>query len=168
MRYTFLLVTIFLSHILTAQDWTDKTRVLPDELCKVPVALYIIHGPNPNYPEAADKNDRKGFKYVWRHSTSVMAPDKDLTVIQAGSFIWYSEEGWKKNVDYDRKLFAKRFKCPKGKIEAGKTYTFEKNYRWGNDLYGGDALWYVLAEDEEGNLYKGIGLLETESELIKN
>jgi len=165
MRSILIIILLTLGGQLASQDWTDKTRVLPDELRKVPVAMYIIHGPNPNYPEIAGKDDRKGFKYVWRHSTTVYSPDKDLEVIQAGSFIWFNEEGWKKNVDYNRKKFAKQFNCPKGRIKAGQEYIFEKNYRWGNNLYGGDALWYVLAKDEDGNVYKGMGLLETEGEL---
>ncbi len=166
MKIIVLLIFTFVSASLIAQDWTDKTRALPDELRKVPVAMYIIHGPNPNYPELTTKDDRSGFKYVWRHSTSVYSPDKDLKVIKAGSFIWYNEEGWKRNVDYSRRDFAKVFNCPKGRIKAGETYTFEKNYRWGNNLYGGDALWFVIAEDKDGNIYKGMALLETESELL--
>ena len=164
MRSFLVIAIITLASQLSAQDWSDKTRVLPDELRKVPIALYIIHVPNPNYPELASQKDSKGFQYVWKHSTKVYSPDKDLQVIQAGSYIWYNEEGWKKNVDFNRNKFAKLFKCPKGKIKAGVHYTFEKNYRWGNNLYGGDAMWYVLAKDDEGNIYKGIGLLETEGE----
>ncbi|MEM9327788.1 MAG: hypothetical protein AAGA85_19115 [Bacteroidota bacterium] len=147
--------------------WTDKTRVLPDVLRKVPEALFIQHTPNPNYPEPSTPEDKTEYKYVWRHATSMRSPEKDLTVKFAGSYIWYNEEGWKKNVYYTRRDFAKKFQCPKGRMEKGVTYTFEKNYRWGNVPYGGDALWYVIAEDEEGNLYKGMSILETESEIQK-
>ena len=149
------------------ETWSNKSRVLPDKLRKVPVALYIQHGPNPNYPELNDTGTNTDSKYVWKHSTTVCSPIHDLTVVKAGSFIWYDETGWKENVDYSRKDFKNRFNAPKGQLEKGECYTFENNYRWGSQLYGGDALWYVLAEDNEGNLYKGIGLIETESELIK-
>lgn len=130
MRLTSIIFFLLLAFQLTGQDWSDRTRVLPDDLRKVSVAIYIIHGPNPNYPEIASKSDRKGFKYVWKHSTTIYSPHKNLEVIQAGSYIWYNEEGWKKNVDFDRKKFAKQFNCPKGRIKAGEQYTFEKNYRW--------------------------------------
>ncbi len=168
MRSLVILCFLSLSIQSIGQDWTDKTRVLPDDLRQVPVAIYVMHGPNPNYPELAVKEDRNGYKYVWRHSTTIFSPDKELEVIQAGSYIWYSEKGWMKNVDYNKRKFAKQFNCPKGILKPGVHYTFEKNYRWGNDLYGGDALWYVIAEDEEGRIYKGIGLLETESEVFNN
>lgn len=146
-------------------DWTDKTRVLPDILRKVPEEIFLKHSPNPNYPEETTAADKTTFKYIWRHTTSVTALDLELVVKSAGSYIWFSEEGWQKNVFYDRKKFAKQFNCPKGILKPGHTYTFETNYRWGNKLYGGDALWYVLAEDKEGRLYKGISILETEAEL---
>lgn len=149
------------------EAWTDRTRALPDELRQVPVGLYIMHNPNPNYPEPTIPEDHSDSKYVWKHQTSVISPDKDLQVIKAGSYIWYNTDGWKQNVQYTKKEFANRFQCAKGKLEKGKTYTFEKNYRYGNQLYGGDALWYVIAKDEAGNIYKGMALLETESELLQ-
>jgi hypothetical protein len=127
--------------------------------------MYIMHGPNPNYPELAKKDDRKGFKYVWRHSTTVYSPNMELEVIEAGSYIWFSENGWMKNVNYKKREFAKQFNCQRGLLRAGEHYSFQENYRWGNDLYGGDALWYVLAKDKDGTIYKGIGLLETEAEV---
>lgn len=149
------------------ESWSDKTRVLPDELRKVPVALYIMHSPNPNYPEHTKPEDKSKHLYVWKHQTSVISPDQDLEVIKAGSYIWYNAEGWKQNVQYNKKEFAKRFNCPKAQLIKGQTFTFEKNYRWGSNLYGGDALWYVIAKDNNGNIYKGMALLETEG-VMKN
>lgn len=162
-----LLLTVLVGSSVWAQDaWTDKTRALPDKLRKVPVALYIRHTPNPNYPEPNNTGDNKKSKYVWKHATSITSPEMELTVIEAGSFIWYDETGWKANVQYDLKDFQKRFKCKGGLLKAGKWYTFEENYRFGSQLYGGDALWFVLAKDAEGNIYKGMALLETEAEVI--
>lgn len=165
-RYFFIIFFLVSSYssTLAQEAWTDRSRILPDLLRKVPVALYIQHGPNPNYPELND-TDNKSWDYIWKHSTTVCSPVKKLTVIKAGSFIWYDESGWKENVQYDRKDFKKKFECKGGVLELGECYTFEKNYRWGSNLYGGDALWYVLAEDEAGNVYKGMAILETEGEL---
>ena len=163
----FAFILLLSSCQLSSQEaWPDKTRVLPELLRKVPVALYIQHDPNPNYPELNDTGRNTDMKFVWKHQTTVCAPQKDLTVIKAGSFIWYDTSGWKENVQYNKKDFKKKFECPKGKIEAGACYTFKENYRWGSNPYGGDALWYVLAEDKEGKLYKGIGLIETEAEVL--
>lgn len=169
MKSIFLIATLIFGVQSWSQEavWSNKSRVLPDALRKVPEAITIKHNPNPNYPEKTTEADKSDYQYVWRHATSITALEQDLTVKYAGSYIWYNEEGWKKNVFYDKKKFAKRFNCPKGVLKKGITYTFEKNYRWGNQTYGGDALWYVIAEDEEGNLYKGMSILETESEIIE-
>ena len=161
-----LVLLLGLAPVLIAQEaWTDKSRALPDKLRKVPELMYIRHTPNPNYPEPNNTGTNKKWDYVWKHSTTICSPEKELTVIEAGSFIWYDSTGWKANVFMEPKEFKKEFNCPDGILKAGECYTFEKNYRWGSQLYGGDALWFVLAKDEEGNIYKGMSLLETESEV---
>lgn len=147
------------------EAWTDKTRILPDKLRQVPVALYIQHSPNPNYPETNDTGRNKKMDYVWKHATTVCSPTLELEIVKAGSFIWYDETGWKENVQYNKKDFRKKFQCKSGLLKKGECYTFEKNYRWGSQQYGGDALWYVLAKDKDGKLYKGMAIIETESEL---
>ncbi|MEM9052646.1 MAG: hypothetical protein AAGC47_11380 [Bacteroidota bacterium] len=165
---TFLFFLLFGSAACMAQEaWTNKSRILPDKLRQVPTILTFSHSPNPNYPELADEPGIE-TKYVWKHSTSVCSPYQDLEVVEAGSFIWYDETGWKGNMQLNKREFIKRFNCPKGKLEKGQCYTYEKNYRYGDNLYGGDAMWYVIAKDAEGNLVKGFGILETEAELKKD
>ena len=169
MRTLFLILiqALFICSLSYSQKgWTDQTRVLPDTLRKLPVGITIYHSPNPNYPEL-NEDDRSKGNYVWKHSTYVRAENEDLEVIAAGSFIWYSAEGWFANIQYSKEEFAERFDCKNGILKKGKLYCFKKNYRYGNQLYGGDALWFVLAKDKNGTIYKGIGLLETESELLK-
>ena len=152
--------------IFGQEVWPDKSRILPEELREIPEAIFIMHSPNPNYPEPTTKKDKTKFQYIWKHSTSVISPEKDLEIVKAGSFIWYSEKGWFRNVNFDKRDFIKRFNCPKGLIQAGKKYTYKKNYRFGDQLYGGDALWYVIAKDSEGKLFKGLSIIETEATLL--
>ncbi len=162
-----LFLFILLSVTGYTQDvWTNKSRALPDDLRKVPVAIYLMHSPNPNFPELNTTGTHKEHKYVWKHATSVISPNEDLEVIKAGSFIWYSPEGWIRNTEYSRKQFADRFDCPKGVLKKGVEYRFKENYRWGSNLYGGDALWNIIAKDNDGNIFKGMALLETEAELL--
>ncbi|MDZ7897971.1 MAG: hypothetical protein U5N85_08080 [Arcicella sp.] len=155
----------FTFSLFAQKAWTDHTRILPDTLRKVPVGITIYHNPNPNYPVLNDSNGEFSGKYVWKHSTFVRSETEDLEVIGAGSFIWYSEQGWFTNVQYDKTEFTEKFNCKDGILRKGKTYIFKRNYRFGDDLYGGDALWFVLARDKNGKIYKGIGLIETEGEL---
>ncbi|RSK36217.1 hypothetical protein [Hymenobacter metallilatus] len=143
--------------------WTDHRRVLPDKLRQVPVGLTLWHTPNPNYPEP---NPAQPGAYLWKHSTLLRSEVGELTVVECGSFIWYDETGWKQNLTQTPAEFAELFQCPGGRLLTGRTYTFAKNYRYADNarqLYGGDALWYILARDAAGKLYKGMGLLETEA-----
>ncbi len=158
-------VLISTSALFAQKGWTNPTRMLPDTLRKVPVAITIYHNPNPNYPVLNDEKDEYEGKYVWKHSTFVRSEMEDLEVISVGSFIWYSAQGWFTNVQYNKTEFTDRFDCKDGILRKGKTYIFKKNYRFGDGLNGGDALWYVLAKDKNGKIYKGIGLIETEGEL---
>ena len=133
---------------------------------RIPVSIFITHSPNPVYPQLNAVSTGYG-KYLWKHSTSITAVNKSLQVIKAGSYIWYSEDGWQRNIEYNLIDFIEHFECPEGKLLSGTSYTFSKNYRYGNATYGGDALWYVLAKDAEGKLYKGISIIETESDVAK-
>lgn len=147
-----------------APAWTDHRRVLPDKLRQVPVGLTLWHTPNPVHPEP---NPEQPGGFVWKHSTMVRSEvGQELTVVECGSYIWYSEAGWQANLHETPAEFAALFQCPNGRLLPGRTYTFAQNYRYADSaqrLYGGDALWYVLARDAAGKLYKGFGLIETEA-----
>jgi hypothetical protein len=146
----------------TAPAWPDRTRALPDELRRLPVGLTLWHSPNPVYPEP---NPAVPGGYVWKHRTTVRADAADLEIVVCGSYIWYSAEGWQRNLRKTPTEFAELFNCPDGKLKQGVTYTFAQNYRYATaqQLYGGDALWFVIAKDAQGQLYKGYGLIETEA-----
>ena len=152
---------------LAAQTaWSDHTRVLPDKLRRVPVGLTLWHTPNPVHP-APDPAQPGHF--VWKHSTMIRSEVGELEVVECGSFIWYNAQGWQANMRETPAEFAELFNCPGGKLRANTTYTFAKNYRFADSaqgLYGGDALWYILAKDKNGKLYKGYGLIETEADVL--
>ncbi|MDN3584645.1 hypothetical protein [Mucilaginibacter flavus] len=150
-----------ISSLLAQQVWSDHSRLLPDKLRGVPTAILIIHAPTPVYPEPnTDTIDYPG-KYIWKHQTTVSSK-QDLTVIEAGSYIWVGDKGWIANIHMDNAGFAQRFKCPGGILKKGWSYTFFKNWRYGDVIYAGDALWFVFAKDKRGKLYKGIAVVETE------
>lgn len=168
----FVLPLIFYSVIMGStsgyaqEAWTNRSRILPDKLRLIPTTLTLHHSPNPKFPElVAEPNNEAN--YVWKSSTTVCSPYQELEVVEAGSFIWFSPSGWQQNMLFSKEDFIERFNCPDGILKKGACYTFEKNYRYGNQLYGGDALWFVIAKDIEGKLYKGFGIIETENE-IKN
>ncbi len=151
---------------LRAQEtWTDQYRVLPDELRGLQTSMFITHSPNPVYPELNMDTLSYPGKYIWKHSTSVVTKIPNLTVVKAGSFIWLAKKGWFRNIEMDQEDFSKYFDCKDGKLQPSLIYTFLENYRHGDELYAGDAIWYVLAKDENGILSKGVSIVETEQEL---
>jgi hypothetical protein len=165
----FLIVAISLMSSLgfSQSIWSNKSRILPDKLREVPVGIIMFHTNNPNYPELNDDTLRSDAKYVWKHSTMAISKIEDLFVVEAGSYIWYNESGWKENMSFSAKEFERYFKCGDATLKVDAEYIYEKNYRYGNQLYGGDALWYILAKDKSGRMYKGLAIIETESQLKK-
>ena len=151
--------------LLSAQEvWEDRSRILPEKLRGIPTAIIMSHSPSPNYAEL--NPDKNGPKYIWEHSTCVQTLQEELEVVEAGSFIWIKDAGWMANMQFTGNALNKRFGIAKGRMETAQTYCYEKNIRYGDQLYGGDALWYVLAKNPNGELFKGIAIIETEGELI--
>lgn len=147
------------------QAWTDHSRVLPDKLRGLPTGIQIVHSPTPVYPELnRDTADYPG-RYIWKHLTTVTSSERTLTVIEAGSFIWRGDKGWSANIHLDNAGFARGFDCHGGILKKGRSYTFVKNWRFEDAIYAGDALWFVIAKDEGGHLFKGIAIVETEGTL---
>ncbi|MGZ3754428.1 MAG: hypothetical protein ACXVAY_00495 [Mucilaginibacter sp.] len=161
-----ILLLFGVSTTLFAQEvWTDHSRLLPDQLRNIPDGVFIYHNPTPVYPEINTDTINYPGKYIWKHSTYITSTVSGLRVVAAGSYIWYSAKGWIKNIVMDNAGFAERFNCRDGRLRKGKTYVFTKNYRFGDVIYPGDALWFVIVTDEKGNRYKGIALVETEGTL---
>ncbi|MVN77583.1 hypothetical protein GO988_14710 [Hymenobacter sp. HMF4947] len=142
--------------------WPDRSRLLPAKLRGVPTGLSLFYTPGlvRPVPDATQPGT-----YVWKHQTSVRAEVADLRILACGSFIWYDSTGWHANLHETPAEFAQLFNCPGGRLRKGHTYTFRRNYRFARagQLYGGDALWYVLAKDARGRLYKGWAVVETEA-----
>ncbi|MBC7398830.1 MAG: hypothetical protein H7289_02705 [Mucilaginibacter sp.] len=153
------------THLLAQETWTDHSRLLPDVLRSIPTGIVIYHMPSPVWPELNTDTANYPGKYVWKHSTRITTEAGELEVIEAGSFIWWKDKGWTANIKLDKKEFAERFNCKDGILLSGHNYTFLKNYRHGDGMYAGDALWFVLAKDKNGRIYKGLALVETEGKL---
>ncbi len=155
------LVLLFFTGELAAQSvWSDKTRVLPEKLRQLPVGITISHDPNPAYPE------KIADTFYWKHNTKATATVARLTVVEFGSFIRFDATGWRANMLMGPKEFADLFNCPKARLKQNRTYTYPKNWRLGKQAYAGDALWYIIAADEKGKLYKGTALIETEATVL--
>ncbi|MEN1784939.1 MAG: hypothetical protein AAGF77_07325 [Bacteroidota bacterium] len=147
------------------EAWTNKNRILPDRLRGIPTALRLTHDPNPNYPER--NPEPNGPTYLWDHTTCITPLHADLEIVEVGSFIWSATKGWIPNMKLNKKAFKRRFRTDSTQLVQNETYCYPKNLRSGNTLFAGDALWFVLAKDKQGQLFKGIGIIETEGKLKK-
>lgn len=153
---------------MTQEVWTDRSRILPDQLRGLQTGILITHDPTPVYPEINLDTVAYPGKYIWKHQTTASSLSGDLIVLQAGSFIWRADKGWVANIQLDKQSFAKYFRCPGAVLKKGKAYTFLKNWRYGDVAYAGDALWFIIAKSSTGQLFKGIAVVETEGLLNKH
>ena len=156
----FIFILISLAGNLSAQAvWSNKSRLMPDKLRGIPVGILMSHDPNPCYPVMVADT------FYWIHNTKATALYQQLTVVACGSFTWYDDSGWHDNMHYSLHDFSEAFACYNGVLKKGKTYTYKRNIRFGTKAYGGDALWYIIAKDKNGKLYKGTALIETEANI---
>ena len=163
MKYVIILLIATQPHF-AQEAWANHSRIYPEQLQGIPTGLALYHTPSPNYP--VPTNDPDGPKYKWEHDTCIIPLLENLQIIEAGSFIWLKDKGWVPNMKFSRREAEKAFGILDKKLQK-ENYCFEKNTRYGNQLFAGDALWYVLATDKSGTIYKGVGIIETEAE-IKN
>lgn len=149
-------------HAPASRAWPDHSRLLPAKLRGLPTGLTLTHTPGLVRPQPDPTHPGT---YAWKHRTSVRADVATLRIVECGSFIWVDSTGWRPNLHETPTEFARLFACPGGRLRRGQTYTFRRNYRFApaSQLYGGDALWYVLARDAQGHLYKGWSVVETEA-----
>lgn len=130
-------------------------RVLPQKLRSLPVGILVQHHPNPVFAV------REGDGVVWRHDTTVQSLVGDLTLVEYGAYL-HSVQGWRLRVALKPDLFARVYRCPGARLRKGRVYTDLDNSRHGDRPIPGDALWYFLAKDAKGTVYKGTALVETE------
>lgn len=142
------------------QIQTDEpNRLLPEKLRGIDYGIVGSHFPNPTYATFEDG------MYVWKHDTSVMATKEDLQIVEFGSYV-FTDQGWYLRVTNDAKFFEKTYNCKDGILKKGKTYTDPTSWRRSESLYAGDAMWYYIAKNKNGKLFKGTALVETEAKLI--
>ena len=132
-------------------------RALPLRLRGIAVGVLAQHHPNPCYAQP------EGDHYVWRHDTTVQSLVGDLTLFEFGAYI-HTEAGWLLRASMDGAAFASAYGCRRARLRKGRVYTDRDNARRSPKPVPGDALWYFLARDAKGRVFKGTALVETEAE----
>ncbi|MEM7035745.1 MAG: hypothetical protein AAF570_02125, partial [Bacteroidota bacterium] len=155
-RLVFLLQLILLTATILPAQSSDELP-LPPEIADIPEAITLQHA--PTIVPQTRSIERGQAVYSWRHNTSLQSA-APLQILEGGAFLRQGEQ-WVRRVQFSAKEIARLFECPNGKMAAGERYTFEKNWRHDTRLYGGDALWYVIAETADGKRVRGTGIVQT-------
>jgi polyisoprenoid-binding protein YceI len=149
------------SFSLNYQDATKPAnRLFPDKLRYLPNVIAAAHFPNPCYATLEDS------MYIWKHNITVKT-DEDLQIVEYGSFV-YTENGWYLRVTFTPSDFEKSYNCIGGLLKKGIVYKDNGSWRRDNKLTAGDAMWYFIAKDKNGNLVKGTAPIETEARLVSS
>ena len=138
---------------------SEPNRLLPEKLRRIDYGILGTHFPNPTYATLEDG------MYVWKHDTSVKSTSEDLEIVEYGSYV-YTDKGWYLRVTYDKKMFEETYNCKNGILKKGKTYTDPTSWRRSEKLISGDAMWFYIAKNKAGKLFKGTALIETEAKLM--
>jgi polyisoprenoid-binding protein YceI len=136
----------------------EPGRLLPKKLRGIPFGIIAGHTPNPCYAEF------ENGKYVWKHNTTVMV-NQDLQLVEYGSFV-YTSKGWYLRVTYTAKDFDEHYGTKNGNLEKDVIYTDPASWRMSDSLFAGDAMWFYIAKDKSGKLYKGVAPIETEGQTL--
>lgn len=160
MKKSILLLSCLLAMQTLSAQSAPETAPLPKKLAELPQRLQVAHFPSPVF--ASTDPDEPGT-YFWKHNSTIFSPTEEATIVEGGAYIYYNDQ-WNLRVSMSAKEFAKLFGVPKGIMKAGQPYTFVDNWRRDTRLYGGWAMWYVIAEMPSGERICGIGKLDTVGE----
>jgi hypothetical protein len=103
---------------------------------------------------------RDGERYVWKYRVTVQATAGTLTVVDYGACDWengrwvLSRDGHCLDADEAARDFHEAFDCPKGRLLPGRAYVSTEESAFA-DLKPRRQKWFVIAEDDAGNRYKG-------------
>ncbi len=160
MRFTILLIFLFICHPF-CQGQSPDSIPLPERFTGLEEALVVNHFPAIVHPTPGGKKD--ACKWYWKHNTAVMA-DTDVQIFEAGAFLLIKDT-WRQRVQFNTKEFARMFSCPKGVLKRSQPYTFQDNWRMGNEVSKGWAAWYFIGTDSNGQTVYGWGAVFTSDEI---
>lgn len=151
---------IFSVHVSAQKDYpTPPADIIPEKLANLPREIEVVHFPLENDPIKI--NDL----YYWKHITSILSKNSELKIVEYGAYIYYNDS-WNLRKSYDLKELDKTFGTKKQRLLQAQPYTWNNNWRVGDQLFGGWALWYFIGETPAGTLVCGYAKINTTSNLI--
>ncbi|MDC8002972.1 hypothetical protein POV27_02855 [Aureisphaera galaxeae] len=146
---------------ITAQaDYGTPTDAsLPEKLRGLRKAIEVNHFPKENDPIKIENT------YYWKHATSVLCRESEITVMEYGAYIYYNDQ-WNLRQVYPLKDLDKTFGTKKQILNQAEPYTWNKNWRVGESLFGGWALWYFIGKTADGETVCGYETINTTGNLL--
>jgi hypothetical protein len=132
---------------------------LPEKLKDLTVALEVMHFPKENDPI------KIGETYYWKHATAILCKTSDIKIIEFGAYL-YCNDTWNLRRSYDLKDLNKNFGTKRQIMLQAQPYVWANNWRVGNQLYGGWALWYFIGQTPTGKTVCGYATINTTTNLL--
>ncbi|GAB5398924.1 MAG: hypothetical protein Aureis2KO_05090 [Aureisphaera sp.] len=149
-----------ISPLLAQADYgTPSDEPLPEKLEGLRRAIEVHHFPKENDPIKIEDT------YYWKHATSVLCRESEIKVIEYGAYIFYNDQ-WNLRQVYALKELDKTFGTKKQTLNQAEPYTWNKNWRVGESLFGGWALWYFIGETADGERVCGYETINTTANVL--
>lgn len=160
-RYPLLICLLFFTGFSQAQVnyGTPTGEPLPEKIRELRKAIDVIHFPKVNDPV------KIGSRYYWKHMTSILCKESEIKIIEYGAYIFYNNR-WNLRRTYDLDELDKTFETNKQRMNQAEPYTWAKNYRIDNSLFGGWALWYFIGKTTSGETVCGYETIHTTDNLL--
>jgi len=156
MKTTITLLYVLISALSWSQSGygTPPENSIPEKLKPFKVAIEVVNFPKENHPVKIKD------KYYWKHATAILSQVSDITITEYGAYLYYNNT-WNLRKTYPLKELNKSFGTKKQMILQGQPYVWANNWRVGEQLFGGWALWYFIGKDKNGDTVCGYGTINT-------
>ena len=157
-----LIAFLLLSSTMLAQmdfGTPGKDTPLPEVIQGLARTITVKHFPEVNHPIQIQDN------YYWKHATAIYSEESQVTIIEFGAYLFYNDK-WNLRQKYPIKEFDKFFGTKGEILLQAQPYVWAKNWRVGDSLYGGWALWYFIGITPDGKPVCGYQTIYTTSDLL--
>ncbi|MFK7783034.1 hypothetical protein [Psychroserpens sp.] len=127
---------------------------IPETLKQYRVAIEVVNFPKKNHPIKIKD------QYYWKHNTTILCTESEIRITEYGAYLFYNDK-WNLRKSYPLKDLAKTFLIEKHKMLQGQPYVWVNNWRVGESLFGGWAMWYFIGETNNGETVCGYGTIDT-------
>lgn len=162
MRQLLSIAFLLLLQALTAQTHygTPGTDTpLPEILNGLRKAIDVEHLPKINHPIQIDKT------YYWKHATAILSQESPVTIIEFGAYLYYNDQ-WNLRQKYPLKDLGRFFGLKNKTLLQAQPYVWTENWRTGDQLFGGWAMWYFIGLTPEGEKVCGYQTIHTTDQLL--